>query len=223
MNRKIVVSFLVALNLFCIHLAAAQQPAKVPRIGYLTGSSPPTNTTPDLNADAFRQGLRDLGYVEGKNIVVDYRYLEGKDERNPTFLAELLQLKVDVLVPISLSSIRAAKEATKTIPIVMVTNFDPVAIGLVDSLANPGGNLTGLTRFTRELSGKRLELLKELLPKVSRVGVLEAASARPIPYFKDYEPAADALKIQLESLACISHQKKNLAVEALSAAQHLQL
>jgi putative ABC transport system substrate-binding protein len=184
----------------CGAVATAQQPTKIPRIGYLTGSSPPTNTTPDLNADAFQQGLRDLGYVEGRNIVVEYRYLEGKDDRNPSFLAELLQLKVDVLVVISLSSIQAAKLATKTTPIVIVTNFDPVATGLVDSLANPGGNLTGVTRFTRELSGKRLELLKEMVPKVSRVGVLEAASARPNPYFKDYEPAARALKIQLESL-----------------------
>ncbi len=180
--------------------AQAQESTKVPRIGYLTGSSPPTIATPDLNADAFRQGLRDLGYVEGKNIQVEYRYLEGKEDRNPTLLAELLQLKVDVLVVISLSSIRAAKQATKTIPIVMVTNFDPVASGLVDSLANPGGNLTGLTRFTRELSGKRLEVLKEMVPKVSRVGVLEAASPGPTPYFKDYELAALALKIQLESL-----------------------
>jgi putative tryptophan/tyrosine transport system substrate-binding protein len=180
--------------------ADAQQPAKIPRIGYLTGSSPPTSTTRDLNADAFQQGLRDLGYVEGKNILVEYRYLGGKEDRNPTFLAEFVQLKVDVLVVISLGSIRAAKQATQTIPIVMVTNFDPVATGLVDSLANPGGNLTGLTRFTRELSGKRLELLKEMVPKVSRVGVLEAASAGPTPYFKDYEPAARALKIQLESL-----------------------
>ena len=156
--------------------------------------------TPDLNADAFQQGLRDLGYIEGKNILVEYRYLEGKEDRNATLLAELLQLKVDVIVVISMSSIRAAKQATKTIPIVMVTNFDPVATGLVDSLANPGGNLTGLTRFTRELSGKRLEVLKEMVPKVSRVGVLEAASAGPTPYFKDYELSARALKIQLESL-----------------------
>jgi putative ABC transport system substrate-binding protein len=200
MSKK---TFYVALSamLFALcYSASAQQPKKVPRIGYLTGSSPPTNATPDLNADAFQQGLRDLGYVEGKNILVEYRYLEGKEDRTPTLLAELLQLKVDVLVVVSLSSIRAAKQATKTIPIVMVTNFDPVASGLVDSLANPGGNLTGLTRFTRELSGKRLEVLKEMVPKVSRVGVLEAASAGPTPYFKDYELAALALKIQLESL-----------------------
>src|SRR4030095_2218782 len=200
MRKASAASILVAMMLLAVPvIVEAQQPGKVPRIGYLTGSSPPTNPTPDLNADAFRQGLRDLGYVEGKNIVVEYRYLEGKENRNATFLAELLQLKVDVLVTISLSSIRAAKEATQTVPIVMVTNFDPVAIGLVDSLASPGGNLTGLTRFTRELSGKRLELFMEMVPKVSRVGVLEAAGAVPTPYFRGYEPAARALKIQLES------------------------
>jgi putative tryptophan/tyrosine transport system substrate-binding protein len=196
MHKKISRLALCALLFACSYQAQAQEPTKVPRIGYLTGSSTPTSATPDLNADAFRLGLRDLGYIERKNILVEYRYLEGKEDRTPTLLAELLQLKVDVLVVISLSSIRAAKQATKTIPIVMVTNFDPVASGLVDSLSNPGGNLTGLTRFTRELSGKRLELLKEMVPKVSRVGLLEVAN----PYSKDYEPAARALKIQLESL-----------------------
>ena len=200
MRRKITRLVLCALLFAHSYQAQAQEPTKVPRIGYLTGSSPPTIATPDLNADAFQQGLRDLGYIEGKNIQVEYRYLEGKEDRNPTLLAELLQLKVDVIVVISMPSIRAAKQATKTIPIVMVTNFDPVATGLVDSLANPGGNLTGVTRFTRELSGKRLEVLKEIVPKVSRVGVLEAASAGPTPYFKDYELAARALKILLERL-----------------------
>ena len=125
----------------------------------------------------FDKGCEISVMLRGKNIQVEYRYLEGKEDRNPTLLAELLRLKVDVIVVISMSSIRAAKQATKTIPIVMVTNFDPVASGLVDSLANPGGNLTGLTRFTRELSGKRLEVLKEMVPKVSRVGVLEAATS----------------------------------------------
>ena len=200
MRRKITRLVLCALLFAHSYQAQAQEPTKVPRIAYLTGSSPPTIATPDLNADAFQQGLRDLGYIEGKNIQVEYRYLEGKEDRNPTLLAELLQLKVDVIVVISMPSIRAAKQATKTIPIVMVTNFDPVATGLVDSLANPGGNLTGVTRFTRELSGKRLEVLKEIVPKVSRVGVLEAASAGPTPYFKDYELAARALKILLERL-----------------------
>src|SRR5258705_2620046 len=101
-----------------------QQPVKIPRIGYLTGSTTPTSTTPDLNADAFRQGLRDIGLIDGKNIVVEYRYLDGKQDGTPTLLAELLQLKVDVLVLISLPTIRAAMQATKTTPIVMVTNFD---------------------------------------------------------------------------------------------------
>jgi len=195
-TRRAYCSLLLALAL----PAWAQQPTKIPRIGYLTGSSPPTSTTPDLNADAFKQGLRDLGYVEGKNILVEFRYLEGKAERDQSFLADLLQLKLDAIVVISMSSIQAAKLATKTVPLVMVTNFDPVATGLVDSLAHPGGNLTGVTRFTRELSGKRLELLKEMVPKVSRVGILEARSASPTPYFKDYEPAAHALKMQLEAL-----------------------
>ena len=168
MKRAAVPSILVVVVMLAVGvIAEAQQPAKVPRIGYLTGSSAPTNTTPDLNADAFRQGLRDLGYIEGKNIVVEYRYLEGKEDRASTFLAELVQLNVDVLVVISLSSIHAAKLATKTIPIVMVTNYDPVDTGLVASLANPGGNLTGITRFTRELSGKRLELLRDAVPTLS--------------------------------------------------------
>ena len=137
MKKAAVPSILVIGVLLALGVTAeAQQPAKIPRIGYLTGSSPPTSTTPDLNADAFQQGLRDLGYVEGKNIVVEYRYLEGKADRTPSIVAELLQLKVDALVVITRSAIQAAKLATKTIPLVMVTNFDPVATGLVDSLAN---------------------------------------------------------------------------------------
>src|SRR5437016_9540303 len=133
MSKKILLSAVATFILASFHLVQAQQAKKIPRIGYLSGRGDPS--TPDLLVEAFQQGLRDLGYIEGKNILVEYRYLEGKEDRNPTFLAELLQLKVDVLVVISLSSIRAAKQATKTIPIVMVTNFDPVASGLVDSLA----------------------------------------------------------------------------------------
>ena len=128
--------------------------------------------TPGPWVDAFRQGLRELDYTEGKNIVVEYRYIEGKLDRIPSFVAELVQLKVDVLVLVALPSIRAAEQATKTIPIVMVATVDPVATGLVDSLAHPGGNITGVTRLTRELSGNRLELLKEVVPEISRVGVL---------------------------------------------------
>ena len=177
--------------------AHAQAPAKVPRIGYLSPSGDPY--TPGTHVEAFRQGLRDLGYVEGKNILVEYRYQEGKPDRRDNLVTELVQLKVDVLVLGSLPAIRAAKQATKTIPIVMVTTQDPVATGLVDSLARPGGNITGLTRLTRELSGKRLELLKEVVPGISRVGALmDVGQSRDD--FKWYEAPARALKIQLQLL-----------------------
>ena len=122
--------------------------------------------------EAFRQGLRDLGYIERKNILVEYRYAEGNLDRLPGLLAELVQLNPDVLVVESLTGIHAAKQATKTIPIVIATTQDPVATGIVDSLARPGGNITGVTTMSRELSGKRLELLKEVIPGISRVGVL---------------------------------------------------
>ncbi len=179
--------------------ATAQQPKKVPRIGYVSGSGDANNPGPYV--EAFRQGLRDLGYIEGKNILVEYRYAEGKQDRIPSIVAELVQLKVDVVVAAALPAIRAAKQATKTIPIVMVTTQDPVATGLVDSLARPGGNITGLTRLTRDLNGKRLELLKEVVPEISRVGVLmDANMIDRVPAFKDYETTARVLKIQLQSL-----------------------
>ena len=157
----------------------------------------PTVANPDRAADAFQSGLRDLGYLDGKNIRIEYRYAEGSDERIRALVAELVQLKVDVLVTVPLPAIRAAKQATKTIPIVMVTTRDPVATGLIDSLARPGGNLTGVTRLTRELSGKRLELLKEVAPNVSRVGVIGDVDSTN---FKDYEPAARTLGIRLQSI-----------------------
>ena len=163
------------------------------------GDWDPNNPGPQIAA--FRRGLRDLGYIEGKNILIEYRYAEGNLDRAPALVAELVQVKVDVLVVTFLAAIRAAKEATKTIPIVMETNQDPVATGIVDSLARPGGNITGLTRLGRELSGKRLELLTEVVPRISRVGVLWDANAPgPIIGFKEYEAAARALKIQIQSL-----------------------
>ena len=169
-------SILVAVMLLTVAVVTeAQQPKKIPRIGYLSGAGDPSNPGP--NVEAFRRGLRELGYIEGKNILVEYRYIEGKRDRVPSLVAELVQLKVDVLVSPNSPAIRAAKQATKTIPIVMVINWDPVAEGLIDSLARPGGNITGLSRLTRDLSGKRLELLKEVVPGISRVGVLEDADA----------------------------------------------
>ncbi len=175
------------------HLAGAQQPAKVPRIGYVRAG--PENA----NDAAFLRGLRDLGYIEGKNILVEYRSIEGNRDRIPSLVAELVQLQVDILVSPNAPTILAAKQATRTIAIVMVVNTDPVASGLVDSLAHPGGNITGITRLTRDLSGKRLEVLKEVFPGISRVGVLEDADAS-VKAFKDYDAAGRALKIQLQSL-----------------------
>jgi putative tryptophan/tyrosine transport system substrate-binding protein len=198
--RNLKSAILLGAMLFALCFPAqAQQPTKIPRIGYVSGSGDTKNPGP--NIESFRQGLRDLGYVEGKNIVVEYRYAEGNNERLPGLVAELVQLKVDVVVVVALPAIRAAKQTTKTIPIVMVTNFDPVAFGLVASLAQPGGNVTGLTLLTRDLSGKRLELLKEVVPGISRFAILWIAPAARGDYpFQEYEATARALKIQLQSL-----------------------
>jgi putative ABC transport system substrate-binding protein len=198
-KKTVIVGWLVALALAPFRVAEAQQAGKIPRIGYITVASDPSTPSPTL--DALRQGLRDLGYIEGKNIQIESRYAQGRLDRLPSLVAELVQLKVDVLVANSLTMIRAAKQATKSIPIVMVTLDDPVATGLIDSLARPGGNITGLTRITRDLSGKRLELLKEAVPGISRVGVLwNADNSRAALAFKEYEAAASALKIPLQSL-----------------------
>jgi ABC-type uncharacterized transport system substrate-binding protein len=199
MNRK-PLWLLTVLLLASIHLAEAQQPNKIPRIGYVSGGGDLSNPGP--NVEAFRQGLRDLGYLEGKNILVEYRYGEGKLDRVPGLVADLVQLKPDVLVVEPLTGIQSAKQATKTIPIVMVTTQDPVATGIIDSLARPGGNITGVTTMSRELSGKRLELLKEVIPKVPRVGVLSGnpGSLGNAPIKKQYEAAARDLRISLQFL-----------------------
>jgi len=179
--------------------AEAQQPGKIPRVGYLRVVGAPS--IPGPNVEAFRHGLKDLGYVEGKNILIEFRYAEGKRDRVPSLVAELVQLKVDVLISGDDPALRAAKEATKTIPIVMVINQDPVATGLIDSLARPGGNITGISRLTRELSGKRLELLTEVVPGMERVGILwDSTSEGSKISFQEYQAAARALKIQLQSL-----------------------
>jgi putative tryptophan/tyrosine transport system substrate-binding protein len=201
MKKAAVPSILVVVVLFAVGVTAeAQQPTKIPRIGYVSGSGDTKNPGP--NIESFRQGLRDLGYVEGKNIVVEYRYVEGGLDRVPAVVAELVQLKVDVLVATFAIAIRAAKQSTKTIPIIMVSAIDPVATGFVDSLARPGGNITGVVRLIRELSSKRLELLKEAVPRISRVGVLWDGNAAPGPAiaFKEYEAAARSLKLEFQSL-----------------------
>jgi putative tryptophan/tyrosine transport system substrate-binding protein len=197
MNRKL--WLLPVLLLTSFNLVEAQQPTKIPRIGYVSGTGNATNQGPYV--EALRQGLRDLGYAEGKNIAIEYRGAEGKSDRYPSLINELVQLKVDVLVVPTLPAILAARQATKTIPIVMVTNADPVATGLVESLARPGGNITGLSTLTQDLSGKRLELLTDVVPRLSRVGVLRDVDSQTSAIaFLEYEATARALKVQLQSL-----------------------
>ena len=162
--KRVLYALCAMLLALCVS-AEAQQPSKVPRIGYLSGGN-----SSALN-EAFRQGLRELGYVEGKNIVIEWRYAEGKLERTPALAAELVRLKVDVIVTGGQGGTRPANEATNTIPIVMTQDPDPVRNGFVASLARPGGNITGLSTLAPELSGKRVELLKEIVPKLSRVAV----------------------------------------------------
>ena len=200
MNKRKLRSFVLCAMLLALCASAeAQQSAKIPRLGYVSSTGDASN--PGSQVQAFRQGLRDLGYIEGKNLLIEYRYLEGKRDHIPSIVAELVQFKVDVLILGAPPVIRAAKQTTKTIPIVIVTTTDPVAAGYVDSLARPGGNITGLTRLTRDLSGKRLELLKEVVPGMSRVGLLLVTGPDvPGNALKEYEPAARALKLQLETL-----------------------
>jgi putative ABC transport system substrate-binding protein len=182
-----------------VGMAGAQQAKKVPRIGFVSPAGDPTNPGPLV--EAFRQGLRDLGYIEGKNIAVEYRYAEGRLDHLPNLVVELVQLKVDVLVVNPQPAIRAAKEATKTIPIVMLSSVDPVSAEYVDSLARPGGNITGVSLLARDLSAKRVELLLEVLPKMSRLAVLwDPAGPGPRVAFKEYEGAARAFKVDLQSL-----------------------
>src|SRR5262249_6293118 len=168
MKAKIPFWVLPSVFLATACLAQAQQPTKIPRIGYLNAGSASANTA---RHEAFRQGLRELGYVEGKNIVIEWRYAEGKVDRLPALASELVRLKVDVIVTSGPRPTRAAKEATVTIPIVMAQDSDPVGSGFVASLARPGGNITGLSTLASELDGKQLDLLKEIIPKLARVAV----------------------------------------------------
>ena len=188
---------LCAMLLALCSSADAQQTTKIPRIGYQTGS-PGSAANPDPTTHAFRQRLKELGYIEGKNIAIEFRLTGG---RGPDVEAEqareLVRLKVDVLFVSAYPAIRAAKEATKTIPIVVVTTQDPVAIGLIDSLARPGGNVTGVTQLARELSGKRLELFLEMVPTLSRIGIITTKdSTNAADALKEYEVTARALKME---------------------------
>jgi putative ABC transport system substrate-binding protein len=199
MNRRTAIRRLATFFLTTASLAQAQQPKKIPRIGYLVGGNPTSEST---LSEVFRLALRELGYIEGQNIAFEYRYSEGKPDRLPALAAELVRLKVDIIVVRSgVINIQAAKNATKTIPIVMLAlAADPVEAGLVESLARPGGNVTGFTTLSRELGGKRLELLKEAVTKVARVAVLYEPAVRPsVLEVKEVLPvAARVLKLTLQ-------------------------
>ena len=217
MKRKITVLALGAWLFALSFPAHAQQTKKIPRIGYLTIAALPSNVA---RIEAFRQGLRDLGYVEGKNIVIEWRTAwEGKREPAHELAAELVRLQVDVIVTSGQSMTQAAKEATSTIPIVMTQDSDPVGNGFVASLAHPGGNLTGLSNLRPELSGKRLELLKEIVPGLSRVAVLansnEPGNARIL---KEIELAAGAFGVQLQVLDVLSSKDIEIAFRAATKA-----
>jgi putative ABC transport system substrate-binding protein len=198
MNRKIKLWLLATVLLTTVSLGEAQQPTKIPRIGYLAPSFLSNNPA---RTEAFRQGLRELGYVDGKNIVIEWRSPEEKADRLAALLTELVRLKLDVIVTGGSSVTRAAKEATSTIPIVMANDGDPVGNGFVASLARPGGNITGLSSLAPELSGKRLELLREIVPKLSRVAVI-GTSTNPAngEALREMELAAGAFGLQLQSL-----------------------
>ena len=193
--------------------AEAQQRSKIALIGYLTPSTAPTSYF-----GSFQQGLRDLGYTEGKNIVIERRANEGKLDRNPALAAELVRLKVDVIVAAGSGEIRAAKEATNEIPIIMVRGGDPVASGFVGSLARPGGNVTGLATLRPELSGKRLELLKEIVPKLSRVAVFASSTSGDHTLVtKEIELAAERLGVKIQHFDIRKLDPETLFREAVTA------
>jgi len=197
--RQIGLILTLALGLLLAPLAADAQPAaKGPRVGYVLGASP---ATAGHLAQAFLGGLRELGYVEGQNITIEYRWAEGKLERLPDLVADLIRLKVDVIVSSTSPAIRAAKQQTSTIPIVMAGVTDPVGAGFVASLARPGGNVTGLSMLATELSGKRLDLLKEMLPNLSRVAVVwNPTHPGQALALKDTQVVAQALGVTLMSM-----------------------
>jgi putative ABC transport system substrate-binding protein len=180
-------------------IAHAQQPAKIPRIGYISGTYTPSDLGPYVAA--LRRGMRELGYTEGKDFIIEYRGAEGRLDTVPGIIKELVGRKIDVLVLPLVRAIESAKKLTKNIPIVIIAQLDPVAAGFVNSMAKPGGNITGIATLQRDLSGKRLELLSEVVPRLSRVGILRSADeAMSLLGFKEYEAAASALKIQVHSL-----------------------
>ena len=208
--------FLVAAVLLTVAVTVeAQQPAKVPRIGYLTAGSLSSSTT-SARIEAFRQGLRELGHLEGKNIVIEYRYAEGKLDRVPALAAELVRLKVDAIVTAGPIPTDSAKAATVTVPIVMTQDTDPVGNGFVASLARPGSNIIGLSTLAPELSGKQLELLKEIVPTISRVAVVGQSSYPGNSRGTEVELAAGAFGVKLQYLDVLDPKDIETAFRAVS-------
>jgi putative ABC transport system substrate-binding protein len=216
-NKNTLLLLAITFVLGSFRLAEAQQPAKdVPRIGFVSATGTPRNPSPLF--DAFRLGLRDLGYVEGKNILIERPDAGGRLDRMPSVVKDLVDQKVDVIVAVNNVAIRAAKEATKTIPIVIVSSIDPVEAGYVHSFAHPGGNITGLTSIGRDLSAKRVELLKEVFPKLSRIAILwDTDGPGPAIAVKEYEAAAGAFKLEGRSFG-VQGPKPDFA-EAFQAAK----
>jgi putative ABC transport system substrate-binding protein len=199
---KKAVAILIAIVLLALGvIAEAQQPKKIASIGYFFASTPAATA---YNIEAFRQGMRELGHVEGKTFILELRYGEGRAERFPEIARELVGLKLEMIVAASDAAIAAVKRETQTIPIVMATSNDPVATGLVASLARPGGNVTGLSIISAELSGKRLELLREVVPGLSRVAFLWNPDVRGnLLDYKETEGAAGSLHLQLQSVEVV--------------------
>ena len=212
MDKKVFHLALCAMLVALCIPAEAQQPTKVPRIGFLAATKPAAVAA---RVAAFRQGLRELGYAEGKNIVVDYRYAEGNADRERELAAELVRLKVDVIVTTGPTVTRTAKESTATIPIVFAEDGDPVASGFAASLARPGGNITGLSAEYPEISGKQLELLKEIVPRLSRVAVLGNSTQPGNPQeLREVELAAKAFGVKLQYLDVLSPKDIETAFRA---------
>jgi putative ABC transport system substrate-binding protein len=197
MTKKILVWLLVIFFVANVSVAQAQQPTKIPRLGFQSAATPAALSA---RVGAFQQGLRELGYVEGKSISVEYRYAEGKLDRLDEFAAEFVRRKVDIIVTAAPGSTRAAKKATSTIPIVMAFDNDPVANGFVASLARPGGNITGLSTLSPEITGKQLEILRETVPRLSRVAVLRTSKLSSVENLREAELAAGAWKVKLQYL-----------------------
>jgi putative ABC transport system substrate-binding protein len=206
--RKSVISFALCAMLLALCASAEAQPKKIPHIGYLTSSG-------RASFEAFATTLGQLGYVEGKSVIFEFRTTENTTQLQPKLAAELTQLKVDVIVAVGAGAIRAAKNATSTIPIVMSEVNDPIALGFVGSLAHPGGNITGMSNLSPELSGKRLELLKEVVPRASRIAVLAYRGEAMRSSINETEVAARSLGLQVQLLEVKAPDEIESALDAV--------